>query len=149
MIIPDVNLLVYAHNDKALRHEKAKVSWEECLNGAVPVGLPWIVVAGFLRLMTHPRVLVEPMRVAAAVDCVRAWMEQPPVRILQPGARFAGIFFAYLEKLGTGGNLTTDAWLAALALENQGTLFSNDGDFSRFPGLRWKNPMRSHSAHVP
>ncbi|MBW7896389.1 MAG: type II toxin-antitoxin system VapC family toxin [Opitutaceae bacterium] len=141
MIVPDINLLVYAHNERATDHVKARAWWEGCLNGAVPVGLPWVSIAGFLRLMTHPRVLVQPMEVAVAVARVREWLEQPPVRILSPGLKFPGLFLGQLERLGTAGNLTTDAQLAALAMEYQAELHSNDADFARFPGLRWVNPL--------
>jgi toxin-antitoxin system PIN domain toxin len=141
MIIPDINLLVYAHNEKTAQHGKAKEWWEGLLNGQMPVGLPWIAASGFIRLMTHPRVLERPMEVAWAVGCVREWLEQEPVRILNPGHRFGGLFLDYLMVLGTGGNLTTDAQLAALAVEHQAELHSADADFHRFPGLRWRNPL--------
>ncbi len=141
MIIPDINLLVYAHNDQAPLHAEAKMWWESLLNGRVPVGLPWIAVGGFIRLMTHPRVLKHPMEVERAVECVREWLEREPVRILHPGDRFGDLFLDFLTTIGTAGNLTTDAQFAALAVEHQAELHSNDADFLRFPGLRWKNPL--------
>ena len=142
MIIPDVNLLVFAHNDRAREHAKARAWWEECLNGKTPVGLPWVSMGGFLRLTTHPRVLAHPMNITTAVAHVREWLEQPPVRLLQPSAKFVDLFLHYLEELGSAGNLTTDAHLAALAVENQAELHSSDADFARFPGLRWINPLK-------
>jgi uncharacterized protein len=142
VIVPDINLLVYAHNDQAREHEAAKCWWEDCLNGSIFIGLPWVVVAGFIRLMTHPRVLQKPMPACEATSHVRKWMAQTPVRILEPGNKFSGIYLGQLEDLGTAGNLTTDAWLAALAMEHQAELHSADADFSRFQGLRWKNPLR-------
>jgi len=141
MIIPDINLLVCAHNDQAPQHAEAKVWWESLLNGRAPVGLPLIAVAGFIRLMTNPRVLERPMEVARAVECVREWLEREPVRILHHGDRFGGLFLDFLTSLGTAGNLTTDAQLAALAVDHQAELHSYDTDFHRFPGLRWKNPL--------
>jgi uncharacterized protein len=141
MIIPDINLLVYAHNERAPFHAKARVWWEGCLNGSDPVGLTWIAMGGFIRLMTHPRVLANPMTIAAAVGHVREWLLQPPVRVLHPGSRFADLFLDSLVALGSGGNLTTDAQLAAMAMEHQAELQSADADFSRFPGLRWRNPL--------
>mgnify|MGYP002632495566 CR=1 FL=1 len=144
MIVPDINLLVYAYNQGATEHERAKLWWEECLNGSTIIGLSWITAAGFIRLMTHPKVLTDPMPVKVAVGHVNVWMDQPPVRILNPGPRFSRLFFESLKHLGTGGNLTTDAQLAALAAENQAELHSADGDFSRFPGLRWKNPLKKN-----
>jgi len=141
MIIPDINLLIYAHNDQAPHHQKAKAWWEGLLNGKTPVGLPWISISGFIRLMTHPRVLSRPLDVAQTVEHVRSWLIQEPVRILHPGARFEQLFLEYLVVLGTAGNLTTDAQLAALAVEHQGELHSADTDFVRFAGLRWINPL--------
>lgn len=142
MIIPDTNLLVHAHNALAPGHEAARDWWEECLNGRVQVGLPWLVMSGFLRLMTHPKVLADPMPVTDAVERVREWLEQPPVHVLEPGRRFGEVFLGLLEALGTSGNLTTDAQLAALAIEGQAELHSCDTDFARFPGLRWRNPLK-------
>jgi len=141
MIIPDINLLIYAHNDQAPQHEAARKWWEDLLNGTSPVGLPWVSIAGFIRLMTHQRILTTPLDVKPAVDHVRLWLAQPPVRIVHPGSRFEEIFFCYLEALGTAGNLTTDAQLAALAVEHQAELHTADTDFLRFPGLRWINPL--------
>jgi toxin-antitoxin system PIN domain toxin len=92
--------------------------------------------------MTNRRILIEPLSPDRAVDLVRSWLDQPTVIILQPGPKFAGLFLGYLEKLGTAGNLTTDAQLAALAVENQAELHSNDTDFTRFDGLRWRNPLK-------
>lgn len=141
MIVPDVNLLVYAYNRAAPEHIHAKAWWEECLNGRTPVALPWITIGGYLRLMTSPRVLAQPLRVDLATSHVREWLEQPSVLLLHPGDRFMGLFLEFLDQLGAGGTMTTDAQLAALAIEHQAELHSNDGDFSRFPGLRWRNPL--------
>jgi uncharacterized protein len=141
MIIPDINLLVYAHNDQCPQHTKAKAWWEKLMNGREPVGLPWISAGGFIRLMTNPRVLERPMKVEQAVGHVRAWLEQEPVRILHPGERFGDLFLNFLLTLGTAGNMTTDAQFAALAVDYQAELHSNDTDFHRFPGLRWRNPL--------
>lgn len=142
MIVPDINLLVYAHNARSPAHREARAWWERCLNGTEPVGLSWIVMSGFIRLMTHPRVLARPMPTAAAVDRVREWLEQPVVQVIHPGGKFASLFFQFLIQLGTAGNLTTDAQLAALAVERQAELHSNDRDFDRFRGLRWSNPLQ-------
>lgn len=142
MIIPDINLLVYAYNTEDPSHAQAKRWWEGLLNGTDPVGLPWVTITGFLRLVTHPRVLVDPMSVGQATVQVRAWLECPSVLTVEPGKKFSAIFLGLLDEAGTAGNLTTDAYLAALAIEHQGELHSNDSDFSRFKGLRWRNPMK-------
>lgn len=142
MILPDVNLLVYAYNTADPRHDQARGWWEEVVNASVPVGLPWVTAAGFIRLMTHPRLLERPLTPPEATRRVRAWLEAPSVTIIQPGRRFAELFLGFLDTVGTAGNLTTDAQLAALAVEHQAELHSNDTDFARFPGLRWRNPLQ-------
>jgi uncharacterized protein len=143
VIIPDINLLVYAYHSDDPRHPSARRWWEDLLNQPEPVGLSWVVIGGFIRLMTHPRVLREPMAVERATRQVRTWLERPAVVVLAPGRRFPGLFLGYLDALGTGGNLTTDAHLAALAVEHQAELNTCDTDFSRFAGLRWRNPLGS------
>ena len=143
MIIPDVNLLIYAYNDQAPQHLAAKDWWENLLNGQRPVGLPWITISGFIRLITHPRILVTPLDVPSTVRHVRTWLAQPPVRVVHPGSRFERLFMDYLAQLGTAANLTTDAQLAALAVEHQAELHSTDHDFARFDGLRWLNPLKA------
>ncbi|MFN0130739.1 MAG: type II toxin-antitoxin system VapC family toxin [Verrucomicrobiales bacterium] len=141
MIIPDISLLIYAHNDQAPGHERARIWWEGLLNGRVPVGLPWVCLSGFIRLMTHPRVLERPMSVEQAVGHVRSWLECGCVRLLHPGTKFESLYLDSLLTLGAAGNLTTDAQLAALAMEHQAELHSADSDFHRFAGLRWRNPL--------
>ena len=141
MMVPDVNLLIHAHNTESRVHRAARAWWEARLNGTAPVGLAWVTVLGFIRIMTHPRVLARPLPVGVACTAVRAWLAQPCVTILHPGDRHADILIGLLEQLGSAGNLTTDAHLAALCIEHQAELHSTDADFARFPGLRWKNPV--------
>lgn len=141
MILPDVNLLLHAYNSESSCHRAARAWWEALLNGTRPVGLPWATILGFIRIGTHPQVLAHPLPATVACAHARAWLAQPYVAILDPGARHAEILFGLLESLGTAGNLTTDAHLAALAIEHQAELHSTDADFARFPGLRWVNPV--------
>jgi len=141
LILPDVNLLLHAYNSESRVHAPARAWWEELLNGTRPVGLGWVAVLGFVRIATHRQILAHPLPVAAACAHARSWLAQPYVNIVDPGDRHAGILFGLLESLGTGGNLTTDAHLAALAIEHQAELHSTDADFGRFPGLRWVNPL--------
>jgi uncharacterized protein len=100
---------------------------------------------GFVRLSTKRKVFQEPLSVSAACSEVRAWLAQPQVIILEPGRRHASIVLDFLERLGTAGNLTTDAHLAALAVEHQCELCTTDADFKEFPGLHWTNPLASTS----
>jgi len=141
MILPDLNLILYAHNRAAPSHLQAKEWWETTLSSTRPVALCWAVMLGFVRLSTQRRVFREPLPVSAACSEVRAWLAQPQVIILEPGRRHASIVFDLLERLGTAGNLTTDAHLAALAIEHQCELCSTDSDFNGFPGLLWANPL--------
>lgn len=141
MILPDVNLLVHAYNVESPRHAAARAWWERALNSTAPVALTWAVLLAFIRLTTNRQVLTNPLPAAAACAHVRAWLAQPYVGILHPGDRHAEILFGLLEAVGTAGNLTTDAHLAALAIEHQAELHSTDADFSRFSGLRWINPL--------
>jgi hypothetical protein len=141
VILPDINLLLHAYNTDSPVHATARAWWEGLLNSAQPVGLSWAVILGFLRISTHRQVLASPLPVTAACAHVRAWLERPYVTPLDPGVRHAEILFGFLESLGTAGNLTTDAHLAALAVEHQAELHSTDADFGRFSGLRWRNPL--------
>ena len=141
MILPDLNLVVFAYNADAPNHAAARAWWEDLLNGTDPVAIPWVVVLGFIRLMTHRAVLITPMTAPTAVARAREWFAQPNVQHLEPGAAHLDILDRLLTAAGTAGNLTTDAHLAALAIEHQCELHSNDTDFARFPGLRWRNPL--------
>lgn len=141
MIVPDINLLVHTYNSESRVHAAARAWWEALLNGTRPVGLCWVTILGFIRVATHRQILARPLPPDAACARVRAWLTCPYVSILHSGERHVEILFGLLERLGTGGNLTTDAHLAALCIEHQAELHSTDADFSRFPGLRWKNPV--------
>lgn len=141
MIIPDINLLVYAYNADAPRHAAAKAWWEELMSGDEPVAIPWAVSLGFVRLLSHPRVVVTPVPPAELVGFVRTWLERPHVAPLNPGPRHLDVLAHLFGKVGVAAELTTDAHLAALAIETQSELHSTDHDFARFPGLRWHNPL--------
>ena len=141
MIVPDTNLLVYAYNDGAPHHEAARRWWEDLINGAERVGLPWMVSTGFVRLMTHPRVLRSPVSPVDAIAHVRDWFRYAHVSPINPGSEHLTHVQRNLEAAGVGANLVTDAHIAALAMEYQAEVHSNDSDFSRFPGLRWRNPL--------
>lgn len=142
MLIPDINILVYAYDADAVHHEAARAWWENSLSGPRPVGMPWVVALGFIRIMTHRRVLRNPMNSPDCLKAVQLWLDHPRVQIVTPGEQHAALLFGFLTHLGTAGNLTTDAHLAALAIEYQAELVSNDADFARFPGLRWFNPLK-------
>lgn len=141
MIIPDINLLLYAHDFNSPFHAKAVDWWQSCLGGTEPIGLPHVVTFGFIRIATNPRVFVSPMTTAEAAGHVRAWLGQPPVQVIVPGHDHLHQTLELLEALGTAGNLVSDAQIAALALYHGAVLHTADTDFIRFPGLRWFNPL--------
>lgn len=140
-MIPDVNLLVYAYNADAPHHEEARDWWEACLSERQTVGVPWVVVLGFVRIMTSRVVLTDPMDTIEALAHVRSWLVRPQAHVLVPGPRHLEILTEIMTSARASGRLTTDAHLAAIAIETQAELHSNDADFARFPGLRWSNPL--------
>jgi uncharacterized protein len=142
LIIPDINLLVYAHNAAAPLHSSARQWWEELVMSEQPIGMPWAVSLGFIRLVTHPAVLTEPLEATDATGRVAAWFEQPSVQPLDPGPRHFSILLDLFRVTRVAASLTTDAHIAAIAIEHQCEVHSNDSDFDRFPGLRWRNPLR-------
>jgi uncharacterized protein len=138
----DVNLLLYAVDEVAQHHERARRWLESVLSGTEPVAPPWTVLLAFIRLATRAAIFTDPLTPDEALDIVDGWLAQPPVVVVHPTDRHATVLRELLHPLGTAGNLTTDAHLAALAIEHGATLCSADADFSRFPGLRWLDPLR-------
>lgn len=143
MIVPDVNLLVYAYNSGAPYHQTARPWLEQSLSGQEEVGFPWVVCLGFIRLMTHPAVLQKPMPAPKVLAIVKKWFTIPTVHALSPGPRHLVLMESLLKAAGTAASLTTDAHIAALCIEHQADLYSNDADMARFPGLRWTNPLHA------
>ena len=141
MIVPDVNLLIHAYDRESRVHAAARAWWEGLLNGTRPVGLAWVAILGFIRISTHRQILARPLPVADVCGRARPWLARPCVTILHPGERHAETLFGLLEAVGSAANLTTDAHLAALAIDHPAELHSTDADFRRFPGLRWVNPV--------
>jgi toxin-antitoxin system PIN domain toxin len=139
--LSDVNLLLYAYDASSPQHERARPWLEERLSGSEAFGFAWVALLAFVRLVTSPRVFESPLRVEESLDVVETWLTAPSATVLHPGSRHVAVLRQLLEPLGTAGNLTTDAHLAALALEHDAELCSADADFSRFPGLRWSNPL--------
>lgn len=148
MILPDVNLLLYAHVDTYAAHDFARRWWEALLAGTgEEVGLASVVAFGFVRIATNARVFSTPMKVERALGCVEEWLAQPGVRIVDPGPRQVPIAFSLLRAVGTAGNLTTDAQIAALAIEHGAEVHTADADFARFTGVRWRNPLVAGRRH--
>lgn len=142
MKLPDLNLLVYAIDEEAPRHAKARKWLEEVLSGTESVALAWTVLLGFVRISTNPAVLENPLSAAEALDYIDGWLGQPVAVVVHPGPDHASLLRELLGPTGTAGNLTSDAHLAALALEHGAELCSCDTDFARFTNLRWVDPLR-------
>jgi toxin-antitoxin system PIN domain toxin len=141
VVLPDINLLVFAYNGAAPQHAAARRWWEQLMTGRERIGIPWAVALGFVRLVTHPAVLEHPLPPREALARLRQWFAREHVQSLDPGPRHLMILETLFEHTGVGAHLTTDTHLAALAMEHQCELHSNDTDFGRFPGLRWHNPL--------
>jgi hypothetical protein len=135
----DLNLLLYAVNADSPHHGAAKAWLEEMLSGASTVAMPWVVVLGFLRLTTHPRIFPRALEPSEALAVVDGWLGRPSVEVVSPGDGHWTLLKELLEEAGTAGNLTTDAHLAALTIEHGAELHSTDSDFARFARLRWVN----------
>lgn len=142
MIVVDANILIYAYHADAPLHQAAARWLENVVDGPDVVGLPWITLWAFLRISTNPRLWPNPKSAEDAFRVIRELLAQPRVAIVRPEARHAEMLERLVIKHRATGPLSTDAVLAALALEHGATLASTDQDFSRFTDLRWVNPLR-------
>lgn len=143
MIVPDVNLLLCAHVNGFAAHDQARRWWEGALSGTERVGLAPVVVTGFVRLITSPRVLDTPLGVGAATGIVRSWLDRTQVEVLHSNKNHVQVTLQLLDDVGAAGNLTTDALIAAHALEVGARVATNDTDFARFEGVQVVNPLKS------
>jgi toxin-antitoxin system PIN domain toxin len=141
VLVPDINVLLYATNTDAPMHADAAKWWRSVLGGTEVVGLAWIVVLGFVRISTNPRIYPKPLSPDDALAFVDDWLALPTVVTVEPTDRHWSIFKDLIRGAGSAGNLTSDAHLAALAIEHGATLCSTDRDFGRFPRLAWRNPL--------
>ena len=141
MILVDANLLIYAIDADSPHHRQARRWLEDMLSGTTRIGLPWIVVLAFLRITTREGILVRTLTPAAAIAYVDAWLSQPNVELVVPGPSVWPVFRGLTLASGTAGNLSSDAHLAAMAIERGATVCSTDNDFKRFPGLLYVNPL--------
>lgn len=141
MILPDVNLLLYAHIDAFDEHRAARTWWNAAMNGDEPIGLAEAVFFGFIRVATNPRAFRVPVSVADAIACAQSWLDHPNANLLSQTAETAAIALSLIRQLGTAGSLTTAVQIAALAIHHRATVHSRDTDFGRFPGLNWNNPL--------
>lgn len=141
MILVDANLLVYAATASVPQHERAREWLDERLNATAPVGLPWSSLLAFVRLVSNPRVFERPRPLLDAWGQVEAWLGCEPVWIPQATDQHRDVLGRLFRGSVERSNLVPDAHLAALAIEHGLILCSTDGDFARFPLLRWENPL--------
>jgi uncharacterized protein len=138
--LPDVNVLLYAVDQDSRQHAGARAWLEQALSGTETIAFCWSVLVAFVRLSTRPVAFERPLSSDEALDLVEGWLDQPCATVVDPTVRHVSALRDLLRPLGTAGNLTSDAHLAALAIEHGAELCSYDGDFARFPGLRWSRP---------
>ena len=143
MLCVDVNVLVYAHRPESPKHDGYRAWVEEARRGVVPLGIPPIVLSGFVRVVTHPRVFKDPTPLDVALEFVEAVRSSPAVVPVVPGARHWEIFTGLCRQLDARGNTVPDAFLGAIAIEQGATLVSADRGFAGYPGLRWMDPLGS------
>ena len=146
MILPDANLLLYAYHTRSAQHQASKAWLEDALSGSDMVRFTWVTLWAFLRISTHARVFEAPLSIGEAAAAVASWLERPNAGVIEPGDRHWSIFRQLVEKAQCTGPLVTDAALASIAIEHGATLHTTDRDFSRFPGLAWRNPLEPRDA---
>ena len=141
MLLIDVNVLVYACRQDAPHHDRYAAWLGDLVNGDEAYGLADLVLSGFLRILTHPRIFVAPSSIAEALDFAEQVRGRPQCVSIAPGPRHWEVFTHLCRTAGVRGNLVPDAYLAALAIESGCELITTDRDFARFPGLRWRHPL--------
>lgn len=140
MVVVDANVLLYAVDTASAHHGRSRSWLDASLAGAEAIGLAWVVLLAFIRIGTSPTIFPSPLTVDQAIGQVEAWLGAPAAVVAQPTARHGGVLCGLLRESGTAGNLTTDAHLAALAIEHGAEIVSYDRDFARFAGVRHRLP---------
>jgi toxin-antitoxin system PIN domain toxin len=141
MVLPDVNILVYAHRADVPRHDDYRNWLSQVIQSDQAYGMCDLVFSGFLRVVTHRRIFDPQSSLEDALAFIEEVRSQPNCMIVAPGPRHWSIFTRLCQQAGAKGNLVPDAYLAALAIESGSEWISTDRDFSRFPGLKWHHPL--------
>jgi uncharacterized protein len=141
VVLPDVNVLVYAHREDAATHKSYRDWLERLVNGDAAYGMSDLVLSGFIRVVTHPKVFKHPSKVSDALAFAGQLRDQSNCVRVEPGPRHWEVFRRLCLESGVKGNLVPDAYLAAVAIECGCEWVSTDRDFARFKGLRWRHPL--------
>jgi uncharacterized protein len=147
VIVVDTNVLLYAYNASSAFHAPARRWIEDAFSGTELIGLPWIVIVGFIRISTDPRAHTRPLTIVEATKAVDEWLSRKTVIALAPGPQHWEILSELLRRGQVRGPLATDAHIAAQTLEHGAVLATNDRDFARFEGLRWMSPIEGGNKH--
>lgn len=140
MKVVDANVLLYAVNADSTHHDSSRRWLDDGLNGSDTVGFTWLAITAFIRITTKVGMFPSPLTTIEATELVRGWLAAPGARVLEPTVAHLNVLARLLAEVGTGGNLVSDAHLAAIAIEHRADVVSYDDDFGRFPGLRWHRP---------
>jgi len=143
VILVDANLLLYASISDFEQHEVARSWLDERLNAPIRCGLPWPTSLAFLRISTNPRIFPRPLSMTEAWQRVTIWLDLPNVWVPEPTEHHRELLDSFLSGIAGSSKLVADAHLAAIAVSHGLTLCSSDGDFARFKGLQWENPLAS------
>jgi len=141
VVLADVNVLVYAHREDTEHHLACRSWLEATINGEERYGVSELVLSGFVRITTHPKVFASPSPLMRALEFAEQVREQPSAMLIEPGERHWSIFRRLCVEAKAKGNLVPDAYFAALAIEGGCEWITTDRDYSRFPGLRWRSPL--------
>lgn len=141
MILPDVNVLIYAHRAELPQHEITREWLDTAISSDAAYGLSELVLSGFVRIVTNPRAFVDPTPIETALDAAERWRGRRNCVDIRPGPRHWDIFTRLCHEAGAKGNLVPDAYLAALAIESGSEWITTDRGFARFPGLTWRHPL--------
>lgn len=140
MKVVDANVLLYAVNEDAPPHQRARTWLDDALSGSEPIGFAWVVVLAFVRLSTRAGLFPRPLAFDVAADIIAEWLAQPAAVVIHPTSRHLSLLRGFLSTVGTAANLVNDTHLATLALEHDAEVTSFDTDFARFTGVRWRSP---------
>ena len=144
-MLVDVNVLLYAHRHDLPQHPRCRSWLDSVVNGNSAFGMSSVVLSGFLRVVTHPKIFDPPTPLEEAIAFANMLSTHPHCVRFEPGPRHWQIFIDLCRAVGARGNLVPDAWLAALAIESGSEWITTDGDYARFAGLRWRNPLQTES----